>query len=175
MTPRSTREVVWESEPSPATTAAVRSSPPWTGTRSSSSRRSRTGIERYAPPPWAAAWSGRRLSAGAILPTTAPIPATSGLVAGQLGGDEVVAFTTESGSLIVLNPADGTERLAVDLGGPAGSGQRSVTSTAMATPRSPRSRPTDESEPSTPPARRCSRQTSTRAGESSAAGRRLRR
>lgn len=47
-------------------------------------------------------------------------PATSGLVAGQLGGDEVVAFTTESGSLIVLNPADGTERLAVDLGGPGG-------------------------------------------------------
>jgi len=32
----------------------------------------------------------------------------------------VVAFTTESGSLIVLNPADGTERLAVDLGGPGG-------------------------------------------------------
>lgn len=32
----------------------------------------------------------------------------------------MVAFTTESGSLIVLNPADGTERLAVDLGGPGG-------------------------------------------------------
>ncbi|WP_123619367.1 PQQ-binding-like beta-propeller repeat protein [Halorubrum sp. CSM-61] len=47
-------------------------------------------------------------------------PATSGLVAGALDGDEVVAFTTEGGSLVALDPADGTERFAVDLGGPGG-------------------------------------------------------
>ncbi|ELZ42910.1 FG-GAP repeat protein [Halorubrum saccharovorum DSM 1137] len=47
-------------------------------------------------------------------------PATSGLVTGDLGGDEAVAFTTESGSLVVLDPADGTERFTVDLGGPGG-------------------------------------------------------
>jgi len=47
-------------------------------------------------------------------------PQTSGLVAGALDGDEVVAFTTEGGSLVVLDPADGTERFAVDLGGPGG-------------------------------------------------------
>ncbi|WP_144923138.1 outer membrane protein assembly factor BamB family protein [Halorubrum salsamenti] len=47
-------------------------------------------------------------------------PVTSGLVSGRLGGDEVVAFTTESGSLVVLDPADGTERFAVDLDGPGG-------------------------------------------------------
>ncbi|EMA57297.1 PQQ-binding-like beta-propeller repeat protein [Halorubrum lipolyticum] len=47
-------------------------------------------------------------------------PATSGLVSGRLGGDEAVAFTTESGSLVVLDPTDGAERFAVDLGGPSG-------------------------------------------------------
>ncbi|MGQ3328212.1 MULTISPECIES: PQQ-binding-like beta-propeller repeat protein [Halorubrum] len=47
-------------------------------------------------------------------------PATSGLVTGELGGDEVAAFTTEPGSLVVLDPTDGAERLAVDLGGPGG-------------------------------------------------------
>jgi len=47
-------------------------------------------------------------------------PATSELVTGALGGDEAVAFTTESGSLVVLDPTDGTERFAVDLGGPGG-------------------------------------------------------
>ncbi|WP_050032469.1 outer membrane protein assembly factor BamB family protein [Halorubrum halophilum] len=47
-------------------------------------------------------------------------PATSGLVTGELGGDEVVAFTTESGSLVALDPTDGTERFAVDLDGPGG-------------------------------------------------------
>ncbi|WP_128904981.1 PQQ-binding-like beta-propeller repeat protein [Halorubrum amylolyticum] len=47
-------------------------------------------------------------------------PATSGLVTGELGGDEVVAFTTAPGSLVVLDPTDGTERFAVDLGGPGG-------------------------------------------------------
>jgi len=79
------------------------------------------------------------------------------------GGDEVVAFTTESGSLIVLNPADGTERrLAVDLGGPGGLRPAIGDLDGDGDAGSPRSRPTDESEPSTPPARRCSRQTSTR-------------
>ncbi|PAU83241.1 hypothetical protein CK500_10610 [Halorubrum salipaludis] len=47
-------------------------------------------------------------------------PATSGLAAGELGGDEVVAFTTEAGSLVVIDPTDGTERFAVDLGGSGG-------------------------------------------------------
>jgi len=47
-------------------------------------------------------------------------PETSGLVAGELGGDEAAAFTTETGTLVVLDPADGTERFVVDLGGPGG-------------------------------------------------------
>ncbi|ELZ39655.1 FG-GAP repeat protein [Halorubrum californiense DSM 19288] len=44
----------------------------------------------------------------------------SGLTAGTLGGDPVVALTTASGELVVIDAADGTERFAVDLGGPAG-------------------------------------------------------
>ena len=47
-------------------------------------------------------------------------PPTSGLVTGSLAGGEVAAFTTESGALVVLDPADGTELFAVDLGGPGG-------------------------------------------------------
>ena len=46
--------------------------------------------------------------------------AVSGLTASTLGGDPVVALTTASGELVVLDAADGTERFAVDLGGPAG-------------------------------------------------------
>ena len=44
----------------------------------------------------------------------------SGLVAGSLGGDPVVALTTAPGELVVLDAADGAERFAVDLGGPSG-------------------------------------------------------
>ncbi|WP_424015764.1 PQQ-binding-like beta-propeller repeat protein [Halorubrum xinjiangense] len=46
--------------------------------------------------------------------------AVSGLTAGTLGGDPVVALTTASGELVVLDAADGTERFVVDLGGPSG-------------------------------------------------------
>jgi len=46
--------------------------------------------------------------------------AVSALTASTLGGDPVVALTTASGELVVLDAADGTERFAVDLGGPAG-------------------------------------------------------
>ena len=44
----------------------------------------------------------------------------SGLTAGTLGGDPVVALTTASGEFVVLDAADGMERFAVDLGGPSG-------------------------------------------------------
>ncbi|MGM0447139.1 MAG: PQQ-binding-like beta-propeller repeat protein [Methanobacteriota archaeon] len=44
----------------------------------------------------------------------------SGLTAGTLGGDPVVALTTASGELVVVDADDGTERFAVDLGGPSG-------------------------------------------------------
>lgn len=47
-------------------------------------------------------------------------PAISGLVSATLGGDPVVAFTTETGSLVVLDAADGSTRFATDLGGPGG-------------------------------------------------------
>ncbi|MFO8114393.1 MAG: PQQ-binding-like beta-propeller repeat protein [Halorubrum sp.] len=47
-------------------------------------------------------------------------PAISGFVSATLGGDPVVAFTTETGSLVVLDAADGTTRFATDLGGPSG-------------------------------------------------------
>jgi hypothetical protein len=46
--------------------------------------------------------------------------AVSGLTAGTLGGDPVVALTTAPGELVVLDATDGTERFAVDLGGPSG-------------------------------------------------------
>jgi len=42
---------------------------------------------------------------------------TSGLVTGTLGGEQVVAFTTESGSLVVFDAGDGSERFVVDIGG----------------------------------------------------------
>ncbi|OYR45726.1 PQQ-binding-like beta-propeller repeat protein [Halorubrum sp. Hd13] len=44
-------------------------------------------------------------------------PGISGLVSDTLGGDSVVAFTTESGSLVVLDATDGSTRFAVDVGG----------------------------------------------------------
>jgi hypothetical protein len=44
----------------------------------------------------------------------------SDFASATLGGDSVVAFTTETGSLVVLDAADGSARFAVDLGGPAG-------------------------------------------------------
>lgn len=47
-------------------------------------------------------------------------PAVSGLVAGALGDGGAVAFTTDSGALVVLDAADGTDRFTVDLGGPSG-------------------------------------------------------
>jgi hypothetical protein len=46
--------------------------------------------------------------------------AVSGLTAGTLGGDPVVALTTAPGELVVLDATDGTERFAVDVGGPSG-------------------------------------------------------
>jgi len=47
-------------------------------------------------------------------------PAISAFTSGSLGGDSVVAFTTESGSLVALDAADGGERFVVDIGEPAG-------------------------------------------------------
>ena len=44
----------------------------------------------------------------------------SGLTAGTLGGHPVVALTTASGELVVVDADDGTERFAIDLGGPSG-------------------------------------------------------
>ncbi|KOX96860.1 hypothetical protein EXE48_09705 [Halorubrum sp. ASP1] len=44
----------------------------------------------------------------------------SGLATGTLGGDPVVALTTASGGLVVVDAADGARRFAVDLGGPSG-------------------------------------------------------
>ena len=43
--------------------------------------------------------------------------AVSGLVEGTLGGDPIVAFTTESGPLVVLDATDGSERFVIDIGG----------------------------------------------------------
>ncbi|ELZ56835.1 MULTISPECIES: PQQ-binding-like beta-propeller repeat protein [Halorubrum] len=44
----------------------------------------------------------------------------SGLTAGTLGGDPVVALTTAPGSLVVVDATDGSRRFAVDVGGPGG-------------------------------------------------------
>lgn len=44
----------------------------------------------------------------------------SDLASGTLGGDPVVAFTTDSGSLVVLDAADGTERFVVETDAPGG-------------------------------------------------------
>ena len=44
----------------------------------------------------------------------------SGLAKGTIGGDPVIALTTTPGELVVIDVADGTERFAVDLGGPGG-------------------------------------------------------
>ncbi|MEZ3162982.1 PQQ-binding-like beta-propeller repeat protein [Halorubrum sp. RMP-47] len=44
----------------------------------------------------------------------------SGLTAATLGGDPVVALTTARGELVVVDATDGTERFAVELGGPSG-------------------------------------------------------
>lgn len=48
-----------------------------------------------------------------------PVP-VSDFASATLGGDPVVAFTTETGSLVVLDAADGSVRFSVDLGGPGG-------------------------------------------------------
>ena len=44
----------------------------------------------------------------------------SGLTAATLGGEPVVALTTARGELVVIDATDGSERFAVDLGGPSG-------------------------------------------------------
>jgi len=44
----------------------------------------------------------------------------SDFASATLDGDSVVAFTTATGSLVVLDAADGSTRFAVDLGGPSG-------------------------------------------------------
>lgn len=44
----------------------------------------------------------------------------SGFVSGTLDSDPIVAFTTESGSLVVLDATDGTDRFVADLDGPGG-------------------------------------------------------
>jgi outer membrane protein assembly factor BamB len=44
----------------------------------------------------------------------------SALAAGTLDGEEVVAFTTETGSLVVLDAADGATRFTAELGGSGG-------------------------------------------------------
>ncbi len=50
---------------------------------------------------------------------TEPIVISS-LATGSLGGDPVVALTTEPGTLVVLDAANGSERFTVDLDGPSG-------------------------------------------------------
>lgn len=47
-------------------------------------------------------------------------PAVSAFALGALGGDAAVGFTTESGTLVVLDAADGSERFALDVGGAGG-------------------------------------------------------
>jgi outer membrane protein assembly factor BamB len=47
-------------------------------------------------------------------------PDVSALAAGTLDGEEVVAFTTETGSLVVLDAADGATRFTAELGGSGG-------------------------------------------------------
>ena len=44
-------------------------------------------------------------------------PGISDLASDTLGGDSVVAFTTESGSLVVLDATDGSARFVADIGG----------------------------------------------------------
>ncbi|MFC7325479.1 PQQ-binding-like beta-propeller repeat protein [Halorubrum rutilum] len=44
----------------------------------------------------------------------------SGLVSATVGGDPVVAFTTDAGELVALDARDGSARFAVDLRGPSG-------------------------------------------------------
>lgn len=47
-------------------------------------------------------------------------PGTSGLVSATLGGDPVVAFTTDGGALVALDARDGSARFVADLDGPSG-------------------------------------------------------
>lgn len=44
----------------------------------------------------------------------------SGLVSATVGGDPVVAFTTDAGELVALDARDGSARFVVDLNGPSG-------------------------------------------------------
>ncbi|WP_435075445.1 PQQ-binding-like beta-propeller repeat protein [Halorubrum sp. HHNYT27] len=48
-----------------------------------------------------------------------PVP-ISDFTSATLGGDSIVAFTTETGSLVVLDAADGSVRFSADFGGPGG-------------------------------------------------------
>ncbi len=61
-------------------------------------------------------WTTPLADAGLDAPSDDPT-AISALVTGTLGGDPAVAFTTEFGSLVVLDVADGSERFTIDLNG----------------------------------------------------------
>jgi len=61
------------------------------------------------------AWTTPLSAAGLDAPPGADPIAISAFEPGTLNGDPVVAFTTESGSLVVLDAADGSERFAIDI------------------------------------------------------------
>ncbi|MBP1921471.1 hypothetical protein J2751_000460 [Halorubrum alkaliphilum] len=68
---------------------------------------------------WTASVAGDPANDGESVAESDPID-ISGLAAGSLAGDPVVALTTEPGSLVVLDARDGSERFAVELDGSGG-------------------------------------------------------
>ena len=120
-------EVIWESDPvagddgSGAVVATMDGDPlvlqsvTANNTRSVRATAVGGGVEWTAPID-----SGTGSNAASEAPGNTESTAVSGLVTGTLRGERVVAFTTESGSLVVVAVADGSERFAVDIGGPSG-------------------------------------------------------
>ncbi|WP_256402634.1 PQQ-like beta-propeller repeat protein [Halorubrum salinum] len=123
-------EVIWESDPvagddgSGAVVATMDGDPlvlqsvAVNGTRSVRATAVGGGVEWTSPV--GAGTGGGAVSADGDGGEAVEAIETSGLVTGTLGGEQIVALTTDSGSLVVFNAGDGSERFAVDVGGRSG-------------------------------------------------------
>jgi len=117
--------VVWESAPadgddgSGATVATVDGDALVVQATFADGERAVRAVEPGGGVAWTASVAGDPANDGESAAESEPID-VSGLAAGSLAGDPVVALTTEPGFLVVLDARDGSERFAVELDGSGG-------------------------------------------------------
>ena len=117
--------VIWESDPADgddgtgATVATVDGNALVVQATLEDGERAVRAVEPGAGAAWTASVAGDPTNDDESAGEREPID-ISGIAAGSLAGDPVVALTTEPGSLVVLDARDGSERFAVELDGSGG-------------------------------------------------------